>query len=76
MNREEIRRRYPRLIRALQWTAILSESEAIADIMHAKRHGTDKPPLTEAGAHFTGGGPFSYLLGIAWNCRHVALAAK
>ena len=67
MTIEEIRARYPHLIRALQYTAILSQSEATVTL-HAYRAGTYGYP--EAVAHWLGGRPVTTLLATAWRLRH------
>jgi hypothetical protein len=66
MRYEEIEKRYPRLIRAMQWAAILSDYEAL-DCIRAIQ---EKRGSGEAVSHF--GGPVA-VLRAAIRCRRYAL---
>jgi hypothetical protein len=63
---DEIARRYPHLIKAMQNVAILCKSEAIYCIRDLKA-GSDYSG--EAVNHFGG---TREVLRVAWNCRHLA----
>ena len=71
MSTQEILARWPRLIKALQWTAILSTHEAASAIRAHRDHGGNAMCACEAVAHWCAGNPVSTLLARAFKVRHM-----
>ena len=71
MSLEEILARWPRLIKALQWTAILAPYEAASAIRAHRDHEGDAMCSCEAVAHWCGGNPVETLLARAYKVRHM-----
>jgi hypothetical protein len=55
LTRDEIRERYPALIRAMQHAALLSVGEAVSAIVAHKRYNGDPMCACEAVAHYCRG---------------------
>ena len=71
MEKQEIVRRYPHLIKALCWVGILSRSEATSAIW-AHQHNMTSGCACEAVAHWCAGGPVAPIIARAFACRHIA----
>jgi len=67
-----VRTRYPRLLRAMQWVACLSESEAVHALQARLVHGPGAMCHGDAVSHYLQGEPVDVLIHRAWVMRHYA----
>ena len=59
---QEIRTRYPHLIRSLRWTAYLTESEAVSAIVAHQQHVSNPSCAADAVRHWCRGRPVAVLI--------------